>query len=270
MTHPQQEASLPATRREADEVILDVTDLVGGGYYGDAEAIRDEARRDWAHEHSLYSSTLLLTEGRTDTRILRAAFDAMVPHLAGLYGFLDFEGLRIEGSTDTLPKTVRPFIGAGISQRVVAVFDNDTAGVAAMATLANVTLPAHFRTMTLPPNSLARDYPTLGPQGPGRMDVNGMACGIEMYLGAEALRDPGGELLPIRWTGYNAKLGRYQRAVQDKDGIAGRFLGQLGAYAGPAEASERFPELRLVLDAITGQFSGAGPRHRQPRENLSD
>jgi hypothetical protein len=106
-------AALPG----AHEVILDVTDLIDAGYYEKDEAICDEARRGWAHEHSLYGSILLLTEGKTDTRILRAAFEAIAPHLAGLYGFLDFDGLRIEGSADTLPKTVRSFVGAGISQR---------------------------------------------------------------------------------------------------------------------------------------------------------
>ncbi|QNA83792.1 hypothetical protein G4G27_07180 [Sphingomonas sp. So64.6b] len=254
----------------AQEAILDVTDLIDAGYYEGAEAICDEARRGWAHEHSLYGSILLLTEGKTDTRILRAAFEAISPHLASLYGFLDFEGLRIEGSADMLPKTIRSFVGGGISQRVIAIFDNDTAGIAAMGTLSNIRLPDHVRVMTLPENQFAKAYPTLGPQGVSMMDINGMACGIEMYLGAEALSNSEGKLRPVRWTGYHQKLGRYQGAVEDKDGIARRFLERLGECAGSAEARECFPVLATVVDAIGAQFAGTEPRMKSPRENLSD
>jgi hypothetical protein len=77
----------------------------------DAETLDDlaprwddvEARRRRDHDHSLCGSILLLTERRTDTRSLRAALEAMALHPAGRYGFLDFEGLRNEGSADPLP-----------------------------------------------------------------------------------------------------------------------------------------------------------------------
>ena len=253
----------------APEVILDVTDLITAGYYAKDEAICDEARRGWAYEHSLYGSILLLTEGKTDARILRAAFDGIAPHLASLYGFLDFDGLRIEGSADMLAKTIRSFVGAGISQRLIGIFDNDTAGLAAMGTLSNVSLPDHVRLMTLPENGLAKAYPTLGPQGVSTMDVNGMACGIEMYLGDDALHDARGELRPVRWAGYNQKLGRYQGAVGDKDGIAESFFEGLDRCSGPTEARACFPELARVVDTIAAQFSETEPQRKGPRENLS-
>lgn len=254
---------------EAQEVVLDVTDLIHAGYYEDEEPICDAARRGWAHDHSIHGSILLLTEGKTDTRILQAAFEAMAPHLMGLYGFLDFDGLKIEGSADVLAKTIRSFVGARVSSRVIAIFDHDTAGTAAMASLANVDLPDHIRVMVLPENALASSYPTLGPQGPATMDVNGMACGIEMYLGPDALCDTQGALLPIRWTGYNSKLRRYQGAVEDKDGISERFLDRLRRCASPREAREAFPELANVIDRIAGMFADAPLGVKGPRQNLS-
>jgi hypothetical protein len=153
---------------------------------------------------------------------------------------------------------------------IIAIFDNDTAGVAAMSNLATISLPDHVRIMTLPENALARAYPTLGPQGVSTMDINGMACGIEMYLGSDALADRQGQLLPVRWTGYHQKLGRYQGAVEDKDGIASRFLDRLARCSDPFEARACFPELVTVIDAIAAQFSAVEPRMKGPRETLSD
>lgn len=253
----------------AKEVVLDVTDLISAGYYAQDEAICAEARRGWAHQHSLYGSILLLTEGKSDTRILRETFSRMAPHLVGLYGFLDFEGLKIEGSAHMLPKTVRSFIGAGVAQRMIAIFDNDTAGVAAMTSLSAVPLPDHVRLMALPHNTAATAYPTIGPQGVVAMDVNGLACAIEMYLGVETLRAPNGEPLRVRWGGYDQKMGRYQGIVEDKDGIAERYLQRLRACATPSEARMTFPEMAEIIDAITAQFSGIEPRLREPRERLS-
>ncbi|MES2056279.1 MAG: HEPN/Toprim-associated domain-containing protein [Pseudomonadota bacterium] len=254
---------------DAKEIVLDVTDLIGAGYYEEGEPICDAARRGWANEYSVFGPILLLTEGKSDTRILKAALDKIAPHLSGLYGFLDFDGLKIEGSVDVLAKTVRAFVGARISSRVIGIFDNDTAGVAAMASLANVDLPSHIKIMALPDCALAHDYPTVGPQGPVRMNVNGLACGIELYLGRYALEDESGALRPVRWIGYNHKLSRYQGVVEGKDEIAKRFLERLARCAGPAEAREIFPDLARTVDAVAAIFAATPPIAKGARQNLS-
>jgi len=165
--------------------------------------------------------------GRSDTRVLSAAIEAMVPHLGELFGFLDFEGMKLQGSTDTLAKTVRAFVGARVSTRLVAIFDNDTAGVAALTSLADVRLPPNIRTIVLPRSAVGSDYPTTGPPGVSQMDVNGMACSIELYLGRDALSDGAGALRPVRWTGWDPKMGRYQGAIG-----ARRRLGRVGGGRG--------------------------------------
>ncbi len=99
---------------EAREVVLDYTALVSGGYYAGDELVCAEARLRWAEDQPAYGPIVLLTEGRSDTRILSAAIEAMVPHLADLFSFLDFEGLKLQGSIDALAKTVRAFVGARV------------------------------------------------------------------------------------------------------------------------------------------------------------
>jgi hypothetical protein len=101
------------------------------------------------------------------------------------------------------------------------------------------------------------------------MNVNGLACGIEMYLGADALRNQDGEFRPVRWTGYVAKLGRYQGVVEGKDEIVDRFLASLRACPDSMAARKKFPDMARVIDMITAAFSETLPIGRGPRERLS-
>jgi hypothetical protein len=138
---------------------------------------------------------------------------------------------------------------------MVAIFDNDTAGGAAYASLGNFQLPANIRTIMLPTSSLGANYPTTGPQGVARMDVNGMACSIEMYLGQDALSDEAGDLRPVRWTGWDSKMGRYQGEVEGKAQVQNRFFNILATCASPAEARMVFQDLAAVIDVITRVFT---------------
>jgi hypothetical protein len=110
-------------------------------------------------------------------------------------------------------------------------------------------------TIMLPPSSLGSNYPTTGPQGVACMDVNGMACSIELYLGREALSDAAGNLRPVRWTGWDSKMGQYQGEVEGKALVQQRFFDILETRASPSEARVAFPDLAAVVDAITGVFT---------------
>lgn len=74
----------------------------------------------------------------------------------------------------------RAFAAAGISNRVVAIFDNDAVGIRELRALDRKELPRHIRACTYPPLPLAERYPTLRPAGRGTSpwtieyaDVNG-------------------------------------------------------------------------------------------------
>ena len=107
----------------------------------------------------------------------------------------------------------------------------------------------------LPPSSVGSNYPTTGPQGVAYMDVNGMACSIELYLGRDALSDEAGNLRPVRWTGWNRKMERYQGEVEGKAQVEQRFFDILASCASPSDARAAFPDLAAVVDAITAVFT---------------
>ena len=71
--------------------------------------------------------------------------------------------------------------------------------------------------MRLPDLEILRDYPTLGPAGESRMDVNGLAASIELYLGRDVLTNPvAGHLVCVQWKGYVAGVRKYQGEILDK------------------------------------------------------
>ena len=139
--------------------------------------------------------------------VLSAALRLRRPHLAEYIKFPDFN-VRNEGGASALRQTVRAFASAGIPNRVVALFDNDTAARDVLRSISDDDLPGNIRVTRLPELPLAVDYPTVGPQGEHTMNVNGLATAIELFLGADVLAD-GGALRPVVWGGYVNSMGAY-------------------------------------------------------------
>jgi hypothetical protein len=178
---------------------------------------------------SAYSPVVVLTEGRSDAAVLTRALGLLYPHLTDMIRFMDFSR-RPEGGAGPLVTTVRTFAGAGIANRLIAIFDNDSAAEDALTSLDIRSLPENIRILRYPNYHLASSYPTLGPPSIGDggqeirlADVNGLAGSIEMYLGKDVLMQDDGDLMPVQWRSYLPKVRRYQGALLDKSGLQDRF-----------------------------------------------
>jgi hypothetical protein len=110
------------------EVVLDVSDLVDGGWLVEDEldTMPSVTQERLAVESSNKSPIVVLTEGSTDAEVLRAGLQLLYPHLTDLVRFLDPRA-RSEGSAGALVNTVKSFAAAGITNRIVAAFDDDGA-----------------------------------------------------------------------------------------------------------------------------------------------
>jgi hypothetical protein len=217
-------AALPRT----SEIRIDVTDIVDGGYMSLDVNPHEEALKWMADETSKGSPVIVLTEGRSDARILQSAVEVLKPHLKDFLRFPDFS-LSPESSASALVKTVKTFASAGIRNRVVAIFDNDTAADDALRALVEDRLPRNISFFRLPYLLLASAYPTIGPSGTVVMDVNGLAGSIELYVGEDVLRDHNGELRPVQWRGFNDRLNRYQGEVTHKRAVQEAFDAKVNA-----------------------------------------
>lgn len=196
----------------SESVNFDYSSLIAWGTYDEEEDITEEPAK----------KVIILTEGSTDREFLERTLKVLYPELSKYYYFLEFHSSNLQGGASSLIHLVKGFVGAGIFNRTIAILDNDTAALDALRSLRDVSLPDTIRVITLPHLSLAENYPTIGPQGNINVDINGLACSIEIYFGIDVLSNAQGELEPIQWMGYNKTLQQYngeiiaKREIQEK------------------------------------------------------
>jgi len=171
------------------------------------------------------------------------------------YSFLDFSSFSVQGSTNFLTHYLKAFIAAGIKNQVIALYDNDSAGLAELEGLRSIRCPNNFKIMHLPDIEIAKHYPTLGPTGKEIMNINGKACSIEMFLGEDVLKDPEGTFFPVHWKGFVEKTDTYQGEVIRKQDIQKRFRDKLEtANQQGAIDREEWREMNILLKAIFSAF----------------
>jgi hypothetical protein len=90
------------------------------------------------------------------------------------------------------------------------------------------------------------NFPTIGPTGYSRQNVNGSAVSIECFLDLEKL--PESERV-IRWSSYNNKVNRYQGAFDGKDVILKSF-----SEANLTDGSYDTTKLMLLLDYLVEEW----------------
>ena len=148
----------------------------------------------------------------------------LYPYLFNRYKFFDFSefNVKLETNASALVRLVIAFASANIKHPIVALFDNDTAGIMELERLQAENLPPNIKVMKLPDIKFAKSYPTIGPNGIRKMNVNGLACGIEMYLGEDCVKN-GSTFIPVQWKGYNDKQRKYQGEIVDKAKVQEAF-----------------------------------------------
>lgn len=240
---------------EADHLIYDVTDLVWSEY-----AARDDDFVEYTTDVSIeeiqsMAKMILLTEGSSDATILQSSLQLLYPHLADYYSFMEFDAVRAGGGAGNLANLVKAFAGAGVMNKTIALFDNDTAAAVAVKALAAIDLPPHIAVRMLPDLESLTAYPTIGPSGGVDMDVNGLAASIELYLGGDVLTD-GGKLRPVQWTGYEGGMKRYQGEVLDKGKIQNRFREKLerARASGASTSGPEWDGLKAIFGCVFAAF----------------
>ncbi len=198
---------------KSDEIItLDYTNLFEGGW---CDEVPEEK------EYSV-SKTVILTEGSTDTSVISEAMKLLYPHMVKFYSFIDFSTYVVQGSTNYLTHYLKAFIAAGIENKIIALYDNDSAGLSEIESLKRIPIPPNVRIMHLPDLEMCYNYPTIGPAGKSVDNINGRACSIEMFLGKDILKQ-NGEYEPIRWKSYIDKVAAYQGEIISKSEVLKQF-----------------------------------------------
>lgn len=243
------------------EIVLDLYDLHLAGYFENVDDITGLAVEEMAVQVGSVGAVIVFTEGATDAEFLARALTLTAPAVSHHFRFLDFS-TRVEGGADQVVRTLRSFAAAGVMNRVIGVLDNDVAGRRAVQQLAEGKLPASVKYFLLPEVDYAQEYPTLGPGGSDRQNVNGRAASIEFQFGMSNLNASNGEPISVRWTGFDAKLRDYQGMLTDKARVQENireFLKSAGSrHPEDAEAWNAMGSLvdRLLVAARPQAFPG--------------
>ncbi len=219
-------------------VIFDFTEL-GPWYFNDDKVSHEISEEElWLEEmleimtrmdelHDLEEKIIILGEGKTDVEFLRRSFDLLYPHLSSFFFFMDFKNSKAAGGAGHLVNLVKAFIGSGIRNKIIAIFDNDAAAENEMKNLEGINIPENFEVLKYPDLEFAKAYPAKGLNGDTITDINGKAGSIEFYLGEELLKETNGEFKPIQWKGYQQKVAKYQGTLIAKAEIQNAFLEKL-------------------------------------------
>jgi hypothetical protein len=203
--------------KEDDKVEMDYTEMVESGIYLSSDKLSSYPTDLFQNEYQVGAPIIILTEGSSDSYLLNDTLKLLYPDLSEFYYFLDFGVSNLQGSAGSLVSIVKAFIGAGIQNRFIALFDNDTAAQVAIKGLSGVKIPKQVRILRYPEIAIATNYPTIGPQGKVLMNVNGLAGSLEMYFGVDVLKLDTTDLAPVQWKGYDQSIAKYQGELLNKN-----------------------------------------------------
>ena len=223
---------------DADMVELDLTDVIESGWVG-IEKIFGFYEND-------IDRTIIITEGKTDIDVLARSIKILYPEYGHLYSFFDFDTYRADGGASYLVKLLKSFSAAKIKNRVIAVFDNDSAAINELQQLEQISLLSTINVIKLPELEFCKSYPTIGPGGLSYLDINELAVGIEMFFGEDILKN-NGEYYPIIWNGYISRINKYQGLISEKDRINQQMKNKL---SNPQKAEHDWEPLKKLWEYL--------------------
>jgi hypothetical protein len=84
--------------------------------------------------------------------------EILFPERHEYFSFFDFDELKVDGGASHVVKFLKAFASARTPLRLVAVFDNDTAGLRALNDAQKSRLPSTMATLRLPDIEIGRAY----------------------------------------------------------------------------------------------------------------
>lgn len=218
-------------------VEYDLTEIINGGWVKENDVAKIE-----------FEKIIVLTEGKTDVEFISLSLQQLFPHLREYYHFIDFDEYKVESNASALVKLMISLAASNIKHPIIALFDNDTTGLMEMKKLTKIKLPNNFRVLKYPDINLAKKYPTIGPTGIKKMNINGLACGIEMYFGIDILTKES-ELIPIHWKAFNEKEKKYQGEVSEKNYVQEEFRKKI-----KTNEYKELSEMNLLLNQMFNAY----------------
>jgi hypothetical protein len=216
-------------------------DVVDGGWISRDEILSSVGRG---------AKILIVTEGSTDSFVIQRAFAALRPDIADFFDFVDMEEHYPFTGTGNLLRFCEGLARIKIQNQVIVLFDNDATGFETYERARALDMPKSMLVCRLPDHADFASFPTIGPNGQARENINGSAVAIECFLDMNTIRQ---DQACVRWTSYNRSLGRYHGEIEGKDALIKAFK-----KANLTDGSYNASRLELLLDHLVGQWIERG------------
>lgn len=156
---------------------------------------------------------LIVTEGSSDTDIIKKCIELLYSDVADFFDFIDMEKNYPFTGTGNLKNFVKGLSKINILNKFLVILDNDTAGKSVYNDIKKIDLPNNLKIITLPKYKDFDNFKCKGPQGNSIENINGKAVSIECFLDHSSIDDE----IYVRWTGFNDKLMQYQGNIEPKN-----------------------------------------------------
>lgn len=199
----------------------------------------------WTNEKEIFVGVeetdkfLIVTEGSSDTFIIKKSLELLKPDILDFFTFVDMEENYPFTGTGNLYRFCQGLTSIRIQNKTLVIFDNDIEGVDKYNKTTNLNLARQMKIMKLPELGEFNSFLTIGPTGETNENINGKAVAIECFLDLEKSNPK------IRWTNYNKDFDAYQGSLENKDDYVRNFK-----RIKSANDNYDFSKLTKILDEI--------------------
>ena len=157
---------------------------------------------------------LIVTEGTTDTFIIKKAIELLRPDILEFFTFIDMEENYPFSGTGNLFRFCQGLSSIKIQNKILVIFDNDLEGVYNFDRVKKLKFPKNMNAMRLPYCKEFEHFLTIGVSDVFCDNINNRAVAIECFLDFSKVE----ESTPrVRWTNYVEKQNDYQGALENKE-----------------------------------------------------
>lgn len=186
------------------------SDVIENGWVEKSKIIEPVPQKD---------KILIVTEGTTDSFIIKKTIHELYNYIEDLFEFIDMHENYPFTNTGSLTNFCMGLHKIKILNYVIAIYDNDTAGIQSYNKAKQICTNENMLIYHLPYMEEFKSFKTIGPEGISECDINNKAVAIECFLDFKSVSDD-----PIvRWSNYNDAMAQYQGSLINKDNYTRAF-----------------------------------------------
>lgn len=170
-------------------------------------------------ELEIENKILIVTEGKSDSFIIRKTLDNLYPNISDFFEFIDMEENYPFTGVGNLVNFTKGLSKINIQNNVIIIFDNDTVGLESYTRIKDIIKPHNLVLMHLPNLDEFDNFACVGPDGLKNNNINGKAVAIECFLDFNSV----GDAPCVRWNSYNLYMEQYQGELIKKDLYVQKF-----------------------------------------------